>query len=130
MNNLKDLPIIGKRYNCFDDGKISYSRMYQVLITDILKFEDADSNLKHIVESIQQNYDWLYPNTTDYIICAVSYERENYPQMSYFIRTKDGGWFSIGEILSNGEIDSLFCSGRLDIEGTLTNHLKEMFKNE
>lgn len=123
---MKQIPQIGKRYNCFDDGKISYSRMYQVLITDILKFEDADSNLKHIVESIQQNYDWLHPNTTDYIVCGVSYEIDNFPKMCYFIRTKDGGWFGIGEILANGEIDSLFCSGRLDVDNSLTESLKNI----
>lgn len=43
---MKQIPQIGKRYNCFDDGKISYSRLYQVLITDVLKFDDIDSDLK------------------------------------------------------------------------------------
>lgn len=129
MNNLKDLPIIGKKYNCFDDGKISHSRLYQVLITDVLKFDDIDSDLKKIIIFVQKEYDYLYTSITDYVICAVSYERENYPKMSYFIRTKDGGWFSIGELDCDGMINSLFCSGRLDVDNSLTEQLKEMFKN-
>lgn len=82
--------------------------------------------LKKIIIFVQKEYDYLYSNITDYVICAVSYEIDNSPKMCYFIRTKDGGWFSIGEILSNGEIDSLFCSGRLDVDNSLTELLKNI----
>ncbi len=42
---MKNIPEIGKTYNCFDDGKISKSRMYQVTITEIIPFEKADNKL-------------------------------------------------------------------------------------
>ena len=38
------LPEIGKTYNCFDDGKIRESRMYQVTIDEIIPFEKADND--------------------------------------------------------------------------------------
>ena len=47
---MKNIPEIGKTYNCFDDGKISRSRMYQVTITEIVPFEDADDELLELWE--------------------------------------------------------------------------------
>ena len=39
------LPELYKKYDCYDDGKITESRKYQVLITDIIPFNKADKDL-------------------------------------------------------------------------------------
>lgn len=41
------LPELYKKYDCYDDGKITESRKYQVLITDIIPFDKADKDLKN-----------------------------------------------------------------------------------
>jgi hypothetical protein len=45
MKYKQPIPEISKTYNCFDDGKIKRDRMYQVTITDIIPFEQADEKL-------------------------------------------------------------------------------------
>ena len=36
-----------KYYNCYDDGKVTHSRQYKVLITDIISKEEACEELLH-----------------------------------------------------------------------------------
>ena len=48
------LPEIGRTYNCFDDGKITESRMYQVTIDEIIPFEKADNELLELWEEESQ----------------------------------------------------------------------------
>jgi hypothetical protein len=59
---------------------------------------------------------WLYANETDYFVEG-KYDDEDEP--SYFVRTKDGGWFSLGWI-----------GARLDIDGSLYNKMIEQFGEE
>lgn len=109
------LPELYKKYDCYDDGKITESRKYQVLITNIIPFEEADKDLIKAWKIAVADYYWLFATKTDYFIFAVSYEWW-YPQVEIFARTIDGGWFGLGE-WNNSEqcFNSWWCSGRLII---------------
>lgn len=103
------LPIVNKEYNCFDDGKISNSRLYKVVIKEVIPFDKIDEDtLQQWQEEVKQCY-WLYEKQTDYFIKAW-----NGVDVETFVRTKDKGWFSMG----------FLCAGRLDIDGTLTKSVK------
>tara|TARA_R110000851_G_scaffold172952_4_gene319236 strand:+ start:509 stop:841 length:333 start_codon:yes stop_codon:yes gene_type:complete len=103
---MEKVPKINKTYNCFDDGKISHSRLYTVDIKEIVPFEMIDDDtLKHWKQTVEECY-WLYAKETDYFIKTENGENGD----AVFVRTKDGGWFSIGNIMN---------SGRLDVDGKL-----------
>lgn len=107
------VPEVGKEYHVFDDGKIKPSRHHIVTITEVCPFKECDDNklMSDWAEEVTDCY-WLYANETDYFVKATAVYSEN-PQ--YFVRTKDGGWFSLG-----------FFGARLDIDGSLyTNMIKE-----
>lgn len=108
----QELPEIDKIYNCFDDGKIRKSRMYQVKITEIIPFEKADSELLQLWEEEGLPCYWLFEET-DYFIKFISTESED-ESNGVFARTKDGGWFGLG---------NFWNCGRLDIDGKLTETL-------
>jgi hypothetical protein len=109
---MEELPKINKTYNCFDDGKVSKSRMYQVVITDIIPFEKADNELLFLWEERGLPCCWLFEKT-DYFIKFISNEFDDEPN-GVFARTKNGGWFGLGDYWN---------SGRLDIDNKLTNSL-------
>lgn len=109
---MKNLPEIGKIYNCFDDGKIRESRMYQITITKIIPFEKASKKILKIWQEEGLSSYWLFKET-DYFIKFTSTESKDEPN-GIFARTKDGGWFGLG---------NYWNSGRLDIDGTLTESL-------
>ncbi len=106
------LPEIGKTYNCFDDGKISKSRMYQVTIDEIIPFEKADDEMLELWKEEGVYRTWMF-NETDYFIKFTSNEFKYEPN-GVFARTKDGGWFGLG---------NFWNTGRLDIDGSLTQSL-------
>lgn len=109
------LPELYKKYDCYDDGKITEFRKYQVLITDIIPFNKADKDLVKIWKIAVKDYYWLFAEETDYFIFAVSYEWW-YPQVEIFVRTIDGGWFGLGNWNNAGQyFESWWCSGRLII---------------
>ena len=107
-----NLPEIGKTYNCFDDGKISESRRYEVTITEIIPFNEVNEELLSIWEEEGKPRYWMFEET-DFFIKFKSTENKEYPY-GFLARTKDGGWFGLG---------NFWNSGRLDIDGTLTQRL-------
>jgi hypothetical protein len=108
--NKKLMPVIGKTYNCFDDGKVTTSELYQVVITDIIPFEQADNELIELWNRNVEDCDWLFKNT-DYFIKYVSTSNKEEPEAdSVFARTIDGDWFSLG---------GWYECGLLDVDGTL-----------
>lgn len=109
---MKNLPEIGETYNCFDSGKINRSRMYQVTITEIIPFKKADNELLQLWEEEGLPRYWLFEKT-DYFIKLKSTEYKYEPN-GVFARTKDGGWFGLG---------NFWNSGRLDIDYSLTESL-------
>ena len=104
-----NLPKIGKTYNCFDDGKISEGRKYEVKITEIVPFKEIDKDtLEQWEEEVKECY-WLYAEETDFFI-----KSWNGDDIETFVRTKDNGWFSMG-FMCSGRLDSRACrSGKLN----------------
>jgi len=100
---------ISKTYNCFDDGKIRESRMYQVEVFDIIPFDKINDEILEQWETEKKDCHWLYADKTDFFI-----KTWNGEELEYFVRTKDGGWFSMGYM----------NSGRLDVDGSLTKSLE------
>ena len=103
---LSRVPNCGERFHFFDDGKTSPSRHFIVEIDKVISWDQVHSEdlLKEIITE-QKDCNWLYAPVTDYIIHGQLLGTGIEPL--WFIRTKDGGWFSIG-----------FWAGELDIDGS------------
>ena len=106
---LQPVPEVGKEYHTFDDGKIKPSRHAIATIVEVIPFKEADTKLIELWHKEVEDCYWLYENETDYFVKA-EYDDE----ASYFVRTKDGGWFSLG-----------WFGARLDIDGSLYKKLLE-----
>jgi hypothetical protein len=104
---MKQIPEIGKTYNCFDDGKISHSRLYTVDVVNVIPFENIDEDTLNEWKEEVNECDWLFAKETDYFIKTANGEDGN----ATFVRTLNGGWFSVGQFMN---------SGRLDVDGELT----------
>ena len=143
-----EIPIIGKKYHFFDDGKIHFGRHYTAIVLRVVPFNEAhDIIVKEfdwnrldagyskedclvdqcIIDTWKHERDehpWLYANETDYFVelSVPAYDEWNL----WAVRTKDGGWFTF-------DIQSTWQSGRLDIDGALYQALRyniEWMKNE
>lgn len=128
------IPEVNKQYHFFDDGKISSSRHYIATIKRIITKEEAKSIIFELTEYFNddyydykaslydiwknetEEYDWIIAKDTDYIVEAAIPEYDD--DLIYFVRTKDGGWFSMN-------IQSSWQGGRLDIDGKLYDILTE-----
>ena len=108
-----ELPKIGKTYNCFNDGKISFSRLYTVDVKEIIPFDKIDKKTLKLWKNEVKDCPWLYSEETDFFIKTDNEETET----EFFVRTKKPGWFSIGDDLYNG---------RLDVDGKLTELLNNI----
>lgn len=111
---LQPVPEVGKEYHAFDDGKIRPSRLETVDIVELIPFNEADEDLlRDWCRNVAECY-WLYASETDYFAKA-EYDDETV----YFVRTKDGGWFSLG-----------WFGSRLDIDGSLYKQMIENYGKE
>jgi hypothetical protein len=108
--NLQPVPEVGKEYHIFDDGKISPSRHYTAKITEVIPFEKCEDLelMSKWADEVIECY-WLFATATDYFVKAVSDYDKN---LLYFVRTTDGGWFSI-------DYPDCWMGARLDIGGEL-----------
>lgn len=141
MDNKKPIPEVGQFYHFFDDGKTSPSRHYICKCERVITPEEAKNIMVNIPgeNSTQDNpytdtlslYDhwhnnempfchWLYATETDYFVeCSCpNYDENNL----WFVRTKDGGWFSMN-------IQSSWQSGRLDVDGTIFDDIIQYVKD-
>ena len=121
---LQPVPEVGKEYHIFDDGKIRPSRHELVVIDEIIAFKDLKDYydqklLRAWKREIEECY-WLYAKETDYVIKA-SIGQNNLPM--YFVRTVDGGWFSIN-------YPRICGAARLDIDGSLYKQMKEWYPDD
>lgn len=110
------VPEVGKEYNIFDDGKINPIRHSTATILEVIPFdkcEDAGLIESWVIDV--SAYDWVYATETDYFIKADS-PKDN---PMWFVRTTDGGWFSLG-----------FWASRLDIDGSLYKSMIEHYEKE
>lgn len=105
---MEELPIVGSTYNCFDDGKITESRRYEVEVTEVVPFKLIDRETLNLwKKQVKQCY-WLYSKETDFFIITNNGEENNSKEV--FVRTLNNDWFSIGGFIN--------C-GRMDIDGSL-----------
>lgn len=113
---LQPVPEVGKEYHIFDDGKIKPSRHYIAKVLEVIPFEECDNTALLSTWAEEVSFcDFLYNLETDYFIKA---ESDFDARPLYFVRTVDGGWFSI-------DFPGYWMSARLDIDGEL---YKEMLK--
>ena len=112
--NLRPVPEVGKEYHAFDDGKIKPCRLEHVKIVEVIPFDRADEVLLSSWNTEVAECDWLYAQETDYFIKAYCKEPDTGAQ--WFVRTTDGGWFSLG-----------FWGSRLDVDGSLYEKMKEYY---
>lgn len=114
----KPVPKVNQTCMFFDDGKISYSRMYQATVKQVMVYDDAPDKVKKAFERESKTHDWIWNKTTDYIIaCDIKDYDKN---LIWFARTVDGGWFSM-------DVDKSWQGGRLDIDGELEDYLVSLF---
>ena len=99
------VPEVGKKYHCFDDGKIRFSRHYIVEISEVLSYcafkKKYPKLFKKYTSLVKMCY-WLYAKSTDFFVVC---EKGENGEPAVFVRTKDGGWFSIGDFINSGELD-------------------------
>lgn len=115
---MKPIPELNKEYHIFDDGKIRPSRHYLAKIVEIIPFNECKD--ESLIEAWKENSKkswWLFETETDYFIKATSLYDEN---PLYFVRTQDGGWFSI-------DYPDIWMGTRLDIDGSLYKILLEQY---
>lgn len=91
--SMLSVPCIGEIRHFFDDGKMSDSRHYIANIMKVIPYKKASQKLKKIWKKERWNCYWLYAYDTDYFIKASIPKYDKKP--IWFVRTKDGGWFSI-----------------------------------
>lgn len=118
--SLQPVPEIGKKYHCFDDGKITFSRHYIIKVDEVLNHMEFKRKYPELFQRYikeARNHYWLFSRRTDKFI--VTYSGEN-GETEVFVRTKQGGWFSIG---------SLFNSGKLDVTSRLWEYLVSNIDN-
>ena len=116
--NEKPIPKVNQTCMFFDDGKISYSRMYQATVKQVMVYDDAPDKVKKAFEHESKTHDWIWNKTTDYIIaCDIKDYDKN---LIWFARTVDGGWFSM-------DVDKSWQGGRLDVDGELEDYLVSLF---
>ena len=103
---LSRVPNCGERFHFFDDGKTSPSRHFIVEIDKVISWDQI--HLEELLKEIrteQKDCNWLYAQETDFVLFGHLLDKDIEPLL--FIRTNEGGWFSIG-----------FWAGELDIDGS------------
>ena len=116
---LQPVPEVGKEYHIFDDGKVRPSRHYIAKIQKLIYPDEAyeiTDLYKAWEEQVKECY-WLFAQDTDYFVMAESDYDEN---PLYFVRTEDGGWFSL-------DYPGGWMGARLDIDGHLYEKMKEHY---
>ena len=110
FGNVLLCPVLGQTYNYFDDGKIKPSRRMEVVITEIIPFNEIDEETLNDWKQEVEDCDWLYAKETDFFVKADLKVSDDKTEKIIFVRTinNNDGWFSLG-----------WWGGRLDIDGSL-----------
>ena len=114
----KPVPKVNQTCMFFDDGKISYSRMYQATVKQVMVYDDAPDKVKKAFERESKAHDWIWNKTTDYIIACDIKDYDN--NLIWFARTVEGRWFSM-------DVDKAWQGGRLDIDDKLEDYLVSLY---
>ena len=118
--NLQPIPEVGKKYHCFDDGKITYSRHFIIRVNEVLGHQQFrkkyPKEFKLYREAVKDHY-WIYSTHSDKFI--ITYKGEN-NEFGVYVRTKQGDWFGIG---------NWWNCGVLDVTGKLWNNFIDNLDN-
>ena len=100
MSPIMPEPEVGKIYHGFDDGKIRLSRLvdWKIIKRIDLDNDKVSKNLLRVIQQeIKKSY-WLFDTKQTIIYRAYAVDEKGKYDRSigycYFIRTKEGGWFS------------------------------------
>lgn len=108
--HIEPVPKAGKKYHCFDDGKIRFSRHFIIQVDEVLGFiqfrKKYPELFEQYTEAVKQYY-WLYSTHSDKFVITKKGEND---ELGVYVRTKQGGWFGIGSYWNSAELD---VSGKL-----------------
>lgn len=100
------IPKVGGVYHVFNDGKVTWSRHHLETCVEVIPFNDFKSHKMYSewLDCIKE-CDWLYAQTTDYIVvCKVMDDPDD--ELVYYTRTTDGDWFGFGTMIGDGILDT------------------------
>ena len=104
--HMKPIPEVGKKYHCFDDGKITFSRHFIIQVDEVLGHQEFKRKYKELFdkyrEAVKNNY-WIYSTHSDKFI--ITHKGEN-DELGVYVRTKQGGWFGIGNWWNSAVLDA------------------------
>ena len=103
--HLKPIPEVGKKYHCFDDGKITFSRHFIIQVDKVLghqQFKKKYPNEFKAYRKAVKEYYWLYSTHSDKFIITNKGEND---ELGVYVRTKQGGWFGIGKYWNSARLD-------------------------
>ena len=103
--HIQPVPEVGKKYHCFDDGKISFSRHFIIQVDEVLGHQQFKKKYPEEFQQYRQavkNCYWLYSTHSDKFV--ITYKGEN-NELGVYVRTKQGGWFGIGDYWNSAELD-------------------------
>lgn len=126
------IPVVGKTYYCYDDGKITPSREYTVKVTRIIPWEECGDKIRRLYNEFEDDGYMFGGIVPEYIVEAESNECPDSAPAAYFAYSKWGYWFGLGFYYFDEEygdsISTWFNCGRLDLNGELKKWCDENFK--
>lgn len=105
IKRIQPVPEVGKKYHCFDDGKITFSRHFIIQVDEVLGHQQFKKKYPEEFQQYRQavrNCYWLYSTHSDKFI--ITYKGEN-NELGVYVRTKQGGWFGIGDYWNSARLD-------------------------
>ena len=114
---MKRIPKTGEKLKFWDDGKVGHSRRYVAKVNGVFAPDDVkrifvirgddEMSVYDIWLEQADECDWVYAKETDvFVRCFIPGYDDN---DIWFVRTKQGGWFSI-------DCQSGWQSGYLDVD--------------
>ena len=106
IKRIQPVPEVGKKYHCFDDGKITFSRHFIIQVDEVLghqQFKKKYPEEFQVYRGAVKDYYWLYSTHSDKFV--ITYKGEN-DELGVYVRTKQGGWFGIGGYWNSARLDS------------------------
>ena len=103
---IQPVPEVGKKYHCFDDGKVTFSRHFIIQVDEVLghqQFKKKYPTYFKVYRAVVKNCYWLYSTHSDKFV--ITYKGEN-DEFGVYVRTKQGGWFGIGGYWNSARLDS------------------------
>ena len=122
-------PEVGKIYNAFDDGKISFSRLIRYKITEKIDLDNNNTlsaeELNDIKEEIYNTY-WLYDREQHIIYRGIALNDDNDEEDKdigpcFFLKTQQDDWF--------GACCDWWCS-LLDVDGSIYKNLEDSYNKQ